>query len=282
MVNREDVVPRWVGKVLHRLTPPHEPRVMDVAPKRAIDLTDPNPVPLKITPVGRAVGPKRYVVCVQCNGGWMSRLETRAERIMTDLILGGPIASGSVTLDGAALREVVVWMTKTTLVMDSSEDTPPAFDQQTRDTFCQRRPERIDDPILVPLERSRVWIGGYLPSYGDLTARYILKLKRSEPNGSLHDTIVLATLVLGHLVLQFTATVLPDGSLGYPQRRPMPNEFVTELWPAVSTGTWPPGRLLDSTTLEAFALPENARPAAPDAATEPHRRQPLLESRRLD
>ena len=83
-----------------------------------IDL-DQSPVPHGtgwLIQIGREIGtrpPYRQRirdVCMQCNSGWMSRLENTARRVLTPFILG----TGGV-VDGADLGAIAAWAQKTFL-----------------------------------------------------------------------------------------------------------------------------------------------------------------------
>jgi hypothetical protein len=98
-------------------------------------------------------------------------------------------------------------------------------------------------------------MAAYSPEYGHMSSRHCMKITRANPDGTIHDTLVLATIVLGYMALQLNIAVLPNGSLGVPQRRPSPHNRFTETWPRVDRRNWPPPEMLDSTTIDAFAMP---------------------------
>jgi hypothetical protein len=123
------VIAKWIGKALQQLVPPHENDIHDIAPAMPMDINDPiAAADFKFKKIGRANGPKRFVVCPACNGGWMSTLENRAKPVMTPLILGTVVSKGTELTD-ASINTINTWMTKTTILLDCTEGTPPAIPQ---------------------------------------------------------------------------------------------------------------------------------------------------------
>jgi len=207
---------------------------------------------MKVRKIGSANGPKRFIVCPTCNGGWMSQLENAAKPVMEPLMLGTHLPE-QVELDSDSLRILATWATKTAMVMDCSEDTPPLIPQAARTAF-------FESPS--PFKGSRIWFAGFNPDYGHLTFRHCLKVQRASQEGTPTDRVILATIGLGYLVLQYTTTILQDATLGNPQRRPAPNQLCSEIWPAIERSTWPPPLMLDGDIIDDFVVPIGARPTA--------------------
>lgn len=101
-------------------------------------------------------------VCAACNGGWMSRLEEQARRILGPLILGQPAA-----VDEADLGIVAAWTQKTALV---AMLVSPERDRANGYGLPPAEYRALYDAgeATSPLDASQFWIGRYLGPGGAL------------------------------------------------------------------------------------------------------------------
>jgi hypothetical protein len=88
------------------------------------------------------------VVCVPCNTGWMSRLQTAATPILL------PFVNGEWnTLTPADQRILAAWITMYTIVVEKSNEPVEAFTQAQREEFLEQ-----DEHHRQPLKNCLVWI----------------------------------------------------------------------------------------------------------------------------
>jgi len=83
-------------------------------------------------------------VCVECNSGWMSRIEEEARPILMPLIVGT-----TTTLCEAAIRTLSEWVTLKVMVAEHSPPPDPAIRLADKHTFYRAR--TIPDGISINL-----------------------------------------------------------------------------------------------------------------------------------
>jgi hypothetical protein len=174
-------------------------------------------------------------VCDRCNGGWMSRLEGAAKRVLTPFILG---QSGSMepTDQGA----VAAWVQKTALVamlVSSEKDRNSGYglpSTEYREMF-----ERRDS--VEPLPATDVWIGRYR-GQGRTGTVWVTPLVVAVEGTKEPDwpQAYAMTLVLGELLLHGVSFTTPSLELQLSTLRGF-----SQLWPAVDRVTWPNSTSVD-------------------------------------
>jgi hypothetical protein len=234
-VNGEDILPRWVGRVLSELVPPGN------SIRQALPRYSPTPFTTKqhVKTIGAASGPKRFIVCESCNSGWMAMLEGRAKRIMEPMILGRVDAPDGIELDRESLSTINRWVTKSALVYDFIT-RPPTASEAIRHRFYVTR---------EPFAQSRIWLGSHVPEDAQLTEVWPIRLVR-EGTGSPVGLFKF-TIRIGYLVMQLLLDVR-DQPEQVP-RRPEPNPLLIQTWPDHRGGSWPPPEAMNGELLDAFA-----------------------------
>jgi hypothetical protein len=131
---------------------------------------------LDLEPVPHGAGPLNHVgklmgtrppfrqtvkdVCGTCNHGWMSRLESMAQRVLTPCILGQPSQ-----LSSSDLGAVAAWTQKTALtamLVSAEEDRATGYGLSPDEYHALHRLR--DD--LRPLPASQFWLGRYVGGRG--------------------------------------------------------------------------------------------------------------------
>jgi hypothetical protein len=169
----------------------------------------------------------RYIsraFCANCNGGWMGRLEERAEPVVGPLILGE-----ARSLSAADQETLVFWATKTSLAFLSveHETTKWARAEEYRALFCTQ----------APLPNSQVWVG----ASGQGLAIWYRPHRHPHPllvgeTGEVHGFGV--TLAVGYAV--FYVLVGYSGRVDM-RLRDEPATMLREIWPTKPRGVqWPP------------------------------------------
>jgi hypothetical protein len=173
------------------------------------------------------------VVCKQCNGGWMSRLEDTASVLLKPMIL-----DRRRTLERFVVPFLAMWALKTAMTLDQATEggvrIPP---EHPRLLFDER----------WPLRTSTVFIGRYEPD--DPLAAYYLKpnghleLRLDSDPSTVHEAEAYGvTMLVGHLVFHLFASTLAEGRTEIMPPRPLPDGLI-RIWPAAFTSVaWPPAR----------------------------------------
>lgn len=182
-------------------------------------------------------------VCGQCNGGWMSRLESTAKEVLTPFILG---TIGSI--GGADLGAIAAWVQKTSLTamyISTAEDRAAGYGAHAADyhELYEIRDER------QPLPHSQFWMGKF-----DGTMDWSVRVAPvavvvdgfSEPE---FPDGYLMTIVLGQLLLQGVHMTTPDLEL-----RVRVKQRMRRIWPNVREAKWPRGKIVYDDNYESFAL----------------------------
>ena len=218
-LTREHVFGQWVGKIG----------------------LDAEPVPHAAGPLNRLhkqMGVRRPYqqtvknFCASCNNGWMSQLETVAQRVLTPLILGEP---GTIAEEDRG--PIALWAQKTALtamLVSSEEQRADGYGLPLSEYHalyaCRDR--------LQPLDATRFWVGRYDGDPGYWSVRVTPLAVRipgvAEPDlpQGYSMTIVLGRLLLHGL--RFTTSALQvDVTTGLGMAR---------LWPSTGTLQWPAGQ----------------------------------------
>jgi hypothetical protein len=164
------------------------------------------------------------VVCIPCNTGWMSDLESKhAEPAMKALILSDKPS----TLTTEQLVSVAIFAFKTSVIGDHTERKKlPFFPAQVRRRFA--------NTLRLP-RGFQVWIGCIDesdPHHGVFRRRYW-----NTPSGTSHGFHLYATTWgIGRFVFQCTATRWTSGR---DRRNMLPHLTQDTNWNAIALPIWP-------------------------------------------
>lgn len=196
----------------------------------------------------RGLNQKAYVVCKECNNGWMSDLEERqAKPTMEGMILH----ASPVSLLPNGISAIAAFAFKTAVVADCNRPSSgrPFFSHEVRRRFSLS----LDIPRGV-----QIWLAALYRQRG-VGGRFTTHYVRIE-NGRFKGFQFYAfTLFVGALVLQVTASrwvsiaKLPKFKPVLTQH-PNWNRVAVPIWPNSSKAIdWPPSRFLNGETVVAFA-----------------------------
>jgi hypothetical protein len=170
----------------------------------------------------RAYDRRSGVACQECNGGWMSDLETQVSRLLDPATLDGrPFTDDERTL-------LATWATKTALTLNAAETA----ERQIIAWEVARRFGRNRRPS----DHVRVWIASY--AGGDdqilaLSASGIDLDDRQDGERGWRDVAVI-TFVVGPFVFQVFIAGIPAAMA----ITLAPNTYVQQLWPIENPVTW--------------------------------------------
>jgi hypothetical protein len=170
----------------------------------------------------RAYDRRSGVACQECNGGWMSDLETRVSRLLDP----GTLDTRPFTDDERTL--LATWATKTALTLNAAETA----ERQIIAWEVARRFGRDRHPPA----HVRVWIASY--AGGDdqilaLSASGIDLDDRQDGERGWRDVAVI-TFVVGPFVFQVFIAGIPEAMA----ITLAPNTYVQQLWPIEDPVTW--------------------------------------------
>jgi hypothetical protein len=182
-LTREHVLPNWLSQIGLDLTPSvHHSGPLNHVPRQ-----------WSSKPFTTTV----KMVCVTCNGGWLSALENAARPVLAPLIRGG---SRRLPDDDQAL--VAAWTCKTALVSQllSSEEARRGGQGLPSSEYVALYEQR---ELMEPLPFSQYWIGSYAGDRGASiwVTPFVVEVTDA---GSPPDipTGYAMTLVLGSLLVQ--------------------------------------------------------------------------------
>jgi hypothetical protein len=126
------------------------------------------------------------VACkTNCNGGWMSDLEQRAEPVLTPLIDG---RKTTLTVEQQVI--ITTWMIKCAMVFDGMEGDDAFYDKSDRFHFRK---------TLEPSDYTNIWLGFYGGPNLQLFTRHGTK---SSPKSPTPFQAYIVTVAFGRLVMQ--------------------------------------------------------------------------------
>jgi hypothetical protein len=192
-------------------------------------------------------------VCKPCNEGWMSRLEAAVKPIISGMLLGrGRVlhARGQTTLaTWALLKMLVVQRTS------ASKDLMPP--DHYRELYMLR-----DEQHPPPLARVYTARAGWSQDRADFAFYRLnaVQLRTTPPPQPDQIDGYLATFSVLDLVVQIFRPFAEEGEWLH---RPDLASSVAQLWPPLSSFTWPPGPALTQAGVQAISGP--AAGSAPTA-----------------
>jgi hypothetical protein len=172
---------------------------------------------------GHAGSRKVKVVCRQCNNGWMSRLETRARRVLMPLIQGH-----SHTLSRFDQHILASWVAKTVMVAEYVHPTHIAIpDGHRLGMYASQEPP----------EGWQIWIAHYAGiKWRNLAIYHHIG---GLANPSAFDT-QFTSIGMGHLFIQVVSTTVPGAEFA-----PEDGSELRQIWPRTSLDIyWPACRAL--------------------------------------
>ncbi len=222
-LSEEDVVPRWLPKLLGRTGRP------------AIMTTE--ALGTRATVVRRQQRMKLtlHAVCRRCNNTWMSVLENRFKGLCGEAILGRT----PMVLTPSEQRVVATWAVKTALLMELAYRFlgEHAYAPPTNLAFLYARRGRKPPPG----DDTRVWIGAVGAGWRDVwhqASAFLPANDEAEPSD--RTGWYLATVAVGHLVLHvFGRDIHPYVSNPASAARITPVWDLPEVWSQHLLPIWP-------------------------------------------
>jgi hypothetical protein len=174
-------------------------------------------------------------VCAECNNGWMSQLETRAQPLLETMLRGNARAY----YDGGRTT-LATWIVKTALVA-GSRFRPPLRREFYDDLCAHRRPSN----------KTVVWIAATNDRYMHYTDYRPIKIHDDDVEPPEEPNAYCAVLSVGEFA-GFVVSWL-DGSPSIDDVAPF-HDALVPIWPHNRTAArWPPRLRLDFDGLEALA-----------------------------
>lgn len=186
---------------------------------------------------GPAASKKLRVACVNCNGGWMSMIETAGKQIMVELI-GGTCKSISVEQQLDLCR----WVMLKAIVSEFTDPATMAISLSDRMYLKNNR--------SVPPTRWKIWIGQFLggdPQYSrsySHTGTAAIKMGEVVPDGIACNE-QSTTFVFGELMMYATSS-----ATGLVEHN-SPDRSLVQIWPPLGHEIpWPPALPLGDDQVE--------------------------------
>jgi hypothetical protein len=243
--------PRWLNKLFP--VDPAQP-----SPEWGRHAGDESGVTSTTFGAAEIAGVRTKLVCHQCNTGWMSDLEARAEPILTPMIRGE-----HVRLDRADQVLVATWATKTAMVIEPTLSPEHNFTED----HCSIVRVRDHPPASVVVDVAAV--EGLIAPMGYWGAKVHLVLG-DTPFRDYH----FHTVHVGPLVLQVTRLEPPPDNYGtlepitLPGEVALPFDIAATIFPPKGRRPWPPARVLKwhelvTMTHRGLDMPERWTPPGP-------------------
>lgn len=182
-----------------------------------------------VTKNGSVLTSQLREVCRDCNGGWMSQLETSVQPILAFLWKASR-SFGQLALLDAEIATLTAWSLKTAWVRDRLDSANHSFVATTE-------MRRALATTGLPPANTAVCLGRYggQPSLTALTARLTLTNGEAVWNTTDVRTVLECLLVVNNIVLM----VRTDDGDGAPARLIPPITW-SVLWPSPGHIVWPP------------------------------------------
>jgi hypothetical protein len=186
-----------------------------------------------------------HVVCDECNSGWMSDFEARAQPL-----LDGPIQGEPRSFTATEQIGVASWAFKTALMLDCSWPGRTIPQNQYRHLYRFR----------VPPSTVHIWVMAYHPAEGEEFSsawgqRFGLDL--TTASGPRHDFRM--TFSVGHFVCQLFGNMgvrdelHVESTIELGERTAIDFDFIRPLWPvSLLPLEWPPKYGFSSSGLTSF------------------------------
>ncbi len=212
-VTKGHIWPEWLGKYLPTGVTHHQSGVGEIL---TFESKAEGPIPKSRIRQGRAGSRKPRNTCLNCNGGWMSRLEQANIAALSKLIKGEPILLD--TISQRLLASLLCLITIRVEFTDRQMQAVPADDRKILMTFGH-----------PPLDTWRIWIANYSGAAPeDHWSRHFGMQVVSSPDQAFRPhkcNAQVTTMVFGKLCAHVvSSTVMPVPS-GYHGIR------LSALWP---------------------------------------------------
>lgn len=215
-VTKQHVWPDWLVSVLPRDESSNSQQLIDISsPTAGLTVIRPQVVIRRGDPGARKI----RNVCGQCNSGWMSRLESAAKPLLTELILGR-----QVTLDTNAQCALAAWVTMfciTAEYTDRDHRGIPAADRAALMTSSR------------PPESWRIFIGRYRGT--EWARRYAhcgFIFQRNNGANALCGAAQCSTFVVGELAVYACSASIPDADIAR-YLAPADDVALKQIWPPI-------------------------------------------------
>jgi hypothetical protein len=180
-------------------------------------------------------------VCRDCNNGWMNDVDTAAFPYVSAMIAGTPVS-----FDGPARAAVATWFSKVALTARTAPlDLLPIDAAWTSWIYTNQ----------TPPPGWHIWVGRYIGAQPWWYSSHDVRVERGPgsaplPPGLATPNGVLATMVIGYLILQVFGTT-STGELVSPDR----DRDLPLIWPldAGAIVPWPPPGHIDDQGLPLWA-----------------------------
>ena len=224
-LTKQHVWPDWLRNVVPRLNNTHEQSKIHV-------LTNLMNKSAHISPSlknyqGHQGVRKIRNVCKTCNGGWMSRLETKAKPLLSSMILQNPVV-----LEKEAQAIIASWVVMTSIVAEFTDQTSMAIPISHRGIFMK---------TVSPPSGWKIWIGKYegeewIQRYRHHGFNYVNPFL---PEGSaLIGSVQFSTFVVGSLLIHAASSTFSDDDIVFDSNF---DDRLIQIWPIVhGECRWPP------------------------------------------
>ncbi len=218
-ISDEHVFPKWIGKLL----PPAPSERSHVKtslrralnPKTRTEITDAI-VHRKMAGPAQSRTVRRF--CVDCNNGWMGRLEEKAMPVLTPLICGD-----QPTLSAENLLAIARWAGLKAIVGEYTVEASRCISDSQRDLFFKT--QTVSEGWTVELAANaqfsspKYWHNHWYPA--------------TSTFAPFADSTQTTALFIGHLFIYFRSTTALDRSGRVHSYKPFPE--LTRIWPQPCT-----------------------------------------------
>ncbi len=173
-------------------------------------------------------------ICVECNSGWMSRLESEVKPLLLPLLEGKEVQLSVMTQ-----RVIATWAIKTVMVLEfsSASSRPKYFSQKEREALCSHQ--------IIP-GSTAVFLAGYQGQHPFRGSEHPVEFY----DGKQHFTGYSSTTVFRFLVVQVFSYRAEGGQrlfrvADFPQAE-------IQVWPAKEQVIWPPQEIFDDGGIEMY------------------------------
>jgi len=245
----EHVLPQWMRRL--------RPSNAQFVEQRNIVIAGEPPAPIAEMPPERSKVPtiKSYMVCHDCNGGWMSDLETRASPLLRSMLSGQPRSIGA-----EEQAFLATWAVKTDMAWQT---TPQSFRGTPLADYRHLREHKLPPP------NARVRVGRYVGTALPWAAH------NSAHLGSNPERIDLEHDPEGHwAIMHIDKIVFEVFGSNDPTRLPslhkpeLSGPVMLDLWPSDEPRRWPPQAIInDKGMLAILGIDESQLPVVnPDGS----------------
>jgi hypothetical protein len=229
-MTREHAWPNWLRQLF-----PSEQHTLTFAPL--------NRPERQWIPAATSMGVTVKDSCIDCNTGWMSRMEQETASVLAPLVTG--TAKGSLNPD--QLLKLAAWCYKTVLVFDlvTTHEQGPYFSSQDRLALCQTG--------CPPNDGLSMWVGAFVGANVATCVDYRFFYDRSGRSEGLGEGYI-STISIGQFVFQALAVRTLDEFRRVKLPQSGWDDATYGVWPAPSETEirWPPKLSMTNEGLSLF------------------------------